>query len=230
MLNRTQHKTLGSRVAPIFDHKRKELGWSEKELSTRSGVPQPTVHRILKAEGKNPQLDNVEKIATALGISLRDALAGDAHGQDINAKPENNNVSEGPGIQGRVPLVSWVRAGEFCEAMDLYAPGYADEWLDCPFKHGSNAFCLRVVGDSMFPEYREGEVILVDPSVEAMHGDDVVVRTAEGKVTFKRLQITSEGSHLLVMNKDYPNRVIQVPPDTHICGVVTGSWTDRRRK
>ena len=95
--------------------------------------------------------------------------------------------------------------------------------------HGPNAFCLKVVGDSMFPDYREGEIILVEPRLSAQHGDDVVVRTPEGKTTFKRLQITPDGTHLLAVNKEYPNRIIEVPDDTHICGVVTASWMNRRR-
>lgn len=129
---------------------------------------------------------------------------------------------------GKVPVISWVAAGQWCDSTDPYSVGDASEWVLCPFPFGENAFCLSVVGDSMFPEYREGEYILVDPSVEARHNDDVVARTPEQTYTFKRLQITPDGTYLLALNPEHPDRRIKIPPDSQICGVVTGSWQKRR--
>lgn len=131
-------------------------------------------------------------------------------------------------MTNKVPLISWVAAGSWCDSPDNYVPGDAEEWLDCPFPFSQSAFCLAVVGDSMWPEYREGEYILVDPGIEEAHGDDIVAREPDGKHTFKRLQITPEGTYLLAINPDHPNRKIEIPPDTQICGVVTGSWMRRR--
>jgi SOS-response transcriptional repressor LexA len=51
--------------------------------------------------------------------------------------------------------------------------------------------------------------------------------SGEGNVTFKRLQITPEGTYLLALDPDWPERMIKVPPNTHICGVVIGSWMRR---
>jgi SOS-response transcriptional repressor LexA len=224
-MTRSKPRTIGRRIAPIFEQRRKELDWSEKELGKRAGVTQPTVHRILNAEGENPRMENIEKLSIALGIQMSELLGIGTN--EYRAIPSGDNFSVGS-VRGRVPMISWVKAGEMCEAIDLDSPGYAEEWLDCPYPHSSNTFCLRIIGDSMFPEYREGELILVDPSLEAQHGDDVVVRIPDGKTTFKRLQVTPDGVHLLAMNKDFPNRIIEVPPDTHICGVVIASWTSRR--
>lgn len=141
----------------------------------------------------------------------------------------SQNVTPGPAIVGRVPLISWVRAGDWCEAIDNYQPGDGEEMIPCPFEHSERAFCLLVAGQSMMPDYREGEVILVDPGVEWRHGDDVVARTPDGNVTFKRLQITHEGTHLLALNPEWSPRIIELPADSHICGVVTASWMRRRR-
>ncbi|WP_020209010.1 LexA family protein [Gilvimarinus chinensis] len=128
----------------------------------------------------------------------------------------------------QVPLIAWVAAGAWCDSPDNYAPGDAEEYLDCPFPFSDHSFCLKIVGDSMTPDYREGEYILVDPAIEPKHGDDVVAREPDGRHTFKRLQDTPDGMFLLALNPDHPNRKIQIPPDTRICGVVTGSWMKRR--
>lgn len=84
----------------------------------------------------------------------------------------------------------------------------------------------------MFPDYRPGEIILVDPEVEAFHGDDVVVRTPapDSQATFKRLHDTEDGRYLYAVNPEFPNRILQIPDDTEFCGVVTGSWQKRRKR
>lgn len=214
----------GLLIGRLLSEKLKEFGWSEGELARRASVPQPTTHRILAGESNNPRIDNVNKLAKALGLDSAALLAGKLETEiDIN-------VTTGPDIKGRVPRISWVQAGALCEAVNLFEPGYAEEWLDCPFPHSSRAFCLEVRGMSMFPDYRPGELILVDPSIEPAHNDDIVVRTPDGHATFKRLQITEDGTHLLALNPEFPNRIIHVPDGTEICGVVTGSWMNRRRK
>jgi phage repressor protein C with HTH and peptisase S24 domain len=47
--------------------KRRE--WSEAELARRASITQPTVHRIIKGESKNPRQDNIQAIAKAFGCS-----------------------------------------------------------------------------------------------------------------------------------------------------------------
>lgn len=214
----------GQLIGQLLTTKLHEKGWSEGELSRRSGVPQPTVHRILRGESDNPRIDNVIKIARALGLDGAALLAGKL------SIEFDENVVPGPAMLGRVPRLSWVQAGALSEAIDLFEPGYAEEWLDCPFPHSKRAFCLEVRGTSMFPDYRPGELIIVEPTLEAMHDDDIVARTPDGQATFKRLQITEDGTFLLALNPDFPNRIIVVPEDTEICGVVTGSWMKRRHR
>jgi SOS-response transcriptional repressor LexA len=214
----------GQLIGRLLTERLKELGWNETELARRAGVAQPTTHRILGGESNNPRIDNVNKLARALGLDPAALLAGQLQ-TDFD-----ENVVAGPDIKGRVPRISWVQAGALSEAIDLFEPGYAEEWLDCPFPHSNGAFCLEVRGTSMFPDYRPGELILVEPNIEPLHDDDIVARTPDGQATFKRLQITEDGTYLLALNPEFPNRIITVPDGTEICGVVTGSWMNRRRR
>ena len=214
----------GQLIGSLLTEKLTELKWSAGELARRAGVPQPTTHRILAGESNSPRIDNVTKLAKALGLDGAALLAGKLRNED------DFNVVSGPDIKGRVPRISWVQAGALCEAINLFEPGYAEDWLGCPFPHSKGAFCLEVRGMSMFPEYRPGELILVEPQIDAAHDDDIVAITPDGQATFKRLQVTEEGTYLLALNPEFPNRIIHVPEDTEICGVVTGSWMNRRRR
>lgn len=202
-------------IASRLREKMKALELSEGELGRRSGVPQPTIHRILNGVSLSPRKDSVERIAKVLRVSPEWLLFG-----------VESNIKGGPAIRGLVPLLSWVAAGTFCES-GSYSKDDAIDMLPCPFPHSPGAFCLVVSGESMMPDYRDGEIILVDPEQSAKHGDDVVVRTEEGATTFKRLQVTHDGTYLLALNPAYPDRIVKVPRDTHICGVVTASWMSR---
>lgn len=210
-----------------------ELDWSEGEVSRRSGVSQPTIHRIICGESREPRQSNVDRIAKAMGVTSDYLRYGDTvqEASGLHTTQPTESLRKIPIPTGRVPLISWAQAATI-EKNDIVSmlPSDAEKWMDCPFPHSVDAYCLRIDGDNMMPEYRDGEIILVDPAVIAKHGDDVVVRTPKNRATFKRLQRTTDGTYLLTLNPLYPTRVTLVPDDIHICGVVIGSWISRLKK
>jgi HTH-type transcriptional regulator/antitoxin HipB len=50
---------------------RERKGWSQAELGRRAGVAASTINRAERGETRTLSLDNLEKIATALGVSVR---------------------------------------------------------------------------------------------------------------------------------------------------------------
>lgn len=183
----------------------------------RKGIGNKIAREIEEAFGKAPGWLDV------LQYPLSKSNVGDAFAVEQNA-------AHYEGKRTKVPLISWVQAGNWCESPDNFSPGDAEDWIDCSFPHSSSTYCLRVVGQSMFPDYREGEIIFVDPEIVEEHGDDVVVRTLDNKHTFKRLQITPDGKYLLAVNPDHPERIMRIPDETRICGVVIASQQSRRIK
>jgi phage repressor protein C with HTH and peptisase S24 domain len=56
----------------------------------------------------------------------------------------------------------------------------------------NGAFALRVRGDSMEPEFNEGVIIIVNPSLKQEHNDYLVVSNEEGEtqiVSFCKLSL-----------------------------------------
>ena len=145
-----------------------------------------------------------------------------------HAKGSRSNVTDGPALRERVPLISWVQAGHWCEAMDPFEPGDAEDWLFCPVNHGSSTFALRVRGVSMEPKYRDGAIIYIDPDRSADHLSNVVVRIAgESEVTFKQLVIEGDKRFLRPLNPDWPGpKLISIDSDAVICGVVIGQFIE----
>ena len=67
----------------------------------------------------------------------------------------------------------------------------------------AEAFALMVLGDSMEPEFREGEVILIEPEGLATDGSFVLAQL-DGEWIFRQLAKQGEGWQLRALNPAYP--------------------------
>ena len=140
-----------------------------------------------------------------------------------NTQEINPNNSDNKGV----PLISFVSAGLFCEAIDNFDIGHADEWYPCPIKCGHNTFALRVEGDSMISmiagakTYPPGCIIYVDPGVQVKNGSRVVARI-DNHVTFKIYREDTGERWLMPINTQYEK--IQIIAGVTICGVVIAKY------
>lgn len=115
-----------------------------------------------------------------------------------------------------VPLINKVAAGYPREFTDLgYPARAADEYVRCPDISDPDAFAARVVGDSMSPEYREGDIVVFSPAKAVKSGDDCFARLErDGETTFKRVYFEMDESgaeyiRLQPINNGYAPRVLR---------------------
>lgn len=218
---------IGNRIA----HRMQELGLSEGELGRRSGVPQPTIHRIVTNSVASPRHENVEKIAKALKVSSNWLWKGGEHndpGPDLvtESNAPEINVEPGPAIKGYVPLISWVQAGAWCEVTDVRTLDDAELWLPCAASHSSQSYALRVRGLSMFNQherrsFRDGDIIFVDPAKDAENGSLVIAKLVDSQeATFKQLVMEGSRRFLKPLNPAWPEPIIELGSNAMICGVV----------
>jgi SOS-response transcriptional repressor LexA len=116
---------------------------------------------------------------------------------------EPSNISPAPPPTKRIPIVSWVNAGDWSKAVDPFHPGYAEDWIDTAATSNINAFALVVHGDSMEPEFAEGDIITVDPGRAYCSGSFVVAKNGE-EATFKQLILDGPNVFLKPLNERYP--------------------------
>lgn len=93
---------------------------------------------------------------------------------------------------------------------------------------GGEPYALMVLGDDMLPEFREGEIIVVEPGGVAKDGSYVVAFVG-GEYTFRQLVRHAEGWMLKPLNPLYPNLPLDNLEET-IKGVVIMKKTPGRRK
>jgi SOS-response transcriptional repressor LexA len=110
-----------------------------------------------------------------------------------------------------VPLIDSVQAGHWTEVADPYAKGDAEASVPVMRHVGPRAFALRIEGNSMEPDFRDGDIIVVDPDVQPQPGRYVVARIEEeNAATFKRYREKGRDSRgraiveLVPLNPDWP--------------------------
>lgn len=68
---------------------------------------------------------------------------------------------------------------------------------------GSEPFALRVLGDSMGPEFMDGEIIIVEPGNTSVSGT-YVIADHDGEFVFRQLHLDNDVWYLRPLNPDYP--------------------------
>ena len=116
----------------------------------------------------------------------------------------------------QVPVINKVAAGYPREFTDLgYPPRIADEYVSVPDLRDPDAFAARVVGDSMEPIYREGDIVVFSPMSDTADGSDCFIRLErDDETTFKRVYFSKEGGgreviRLQPLNSAYEARVVE---------------------
>jgi SOS-response transcriptional repressor LexA len=172
---------------------------------------------------------NVRREWLEYGV-LPKELSGKSHENNVRRMidGDGSNVSEINQRFGKVPLISWVQAGAWCEAISNFESYDADSWLSCPVQISVHGYALKVLGDSMTNpgpgrSYPTGCIIFVDPDAEAKTGDRVIARLPRtNEATFKILVEDAGRQYLRPINPQYP--IIEITEETHICGKVVGSF------
>ena len=174
-------------------------------------VTQKGARKWLEGEGI-PHTKRLPAIAARLQVTVEWLLTGDGpmDRDNLTKRGGARTVQEGPEIRA-VPLISWVAAGQWSEAVDTYRVGEGEKPVYTTKRVSSQAFALRVVGDSMVnpnghPTFPPGSIIIVDPSRRPENKDAVIVRLDHSKdVTFKQLVIQDGGERWLKpLNPQYP--------------------------
>jgi SOS-response transcriptional repressor LexA len=68
---------------------------------------------------------------------------------------------------------------------------------------GGEAFALMVLGDSMAPEFVEGDIVIIEPEGLATDGS-YVLADLDGELIFRQLARDGEGWQLRALNSAYP--------------------------
>ena len=202
-------ETVGQRIKAL----RRITKTSQKELGKFCGVSDVAVGYWEK-DINVPGGESLAKLAKYFNTSIDYILYG--------TEFEGNLITK----MRRIPVISWVQAGQFteCKAAEVFSE--VDKWVETSLRIGDSSFALEVKGDSMtnpngLPTIPEGATVIVAPDAEPLNGKIVVARLdGTNEATVKKLVIDGPQKFLVPLNPRYPN--ISINGNCLIIGVVKG--------
>jgi SOS-response transcriptional repressor LexA len=184
------------KIGAFLREQREKKGMSLRDATKAAGISHVHVKDIEDGK-KSPSFDKVMNLLKAYMADPDEFL------RETGYLPPNIEPSTS-GKLVRIPVISWVVAGKWEEVFGSFLPEDAEEWLESDVR-GQNVFALRVKGDSMEPEFIEGDIIIVNPHIKPEHNDYVVVKNEEGEATFKQLKKYGNKRILHPLNPKYPD-------------------------
>ena len=200
--------TLGENLKRI----RKAKKITQKELAQKSGVKQSVISDLETGNAKST--GSILELANALGVTAEELKKG--------TFDESTLTNVAPVTVRMAPVLSWVQAGTMTnvESVDM---SQVEEWLPLPDGDCEKCFYLRVQGLSNFPDFQEGDYILVDPTLQFgdMNSGDIIVVRRFDEATFKKLVIEPDGSkYLQALNPEFKPNIIALDEDCRFVGEV----------
>jgi len=167
-------------------------GLSQEELGKMVGVQRAAVQKWESGKTTNLKRETIKKLAEFFGVSPAAFIA------------ESIKPSEIDESHIHVPVYGYIPAGIPMEAIEDIL-GYED--IPADWARGNKSFfALKIKGDSMYPNYLDGDVIIFEKTETAESGKDVAVFISNMEATFKRLERTLDGITIRPLNPSYPPR------------------------
>jgi len=184
---------------------------NQSELARRSGVPQPTINRILKGVGRHgPATATLKKLAVACGVPFQwlvdgTVLDSQAGGQQeampampeptidhlfIIGKTRRTDKALGAVRIRKVALRPSAKPAEFAaypdeEIGDEFYIGRG--WLKRCGYDGQMLLAFAMAGESMEPGLYAGDILIVNLADKELSDGNVFVFAYEGAVLIRRL-------------------------------------------
>lgn len=197
---------------------RERAGMQQKEVALAVGVSRPTVSEW-EHQKKDPSGERLLKLAELFKVDPGIVLGYQIGEKEIEA-------SNADAL--RIPVLGTIPAGIPLEAItDII------DWEEIPTamaKGEQEYFALQVKGSSMYPEYRDGDVVIVRKQETCESGQDVVVMVNTDDATFKRFKRTPKGIMLQAINPDYESYVYTNDEIMSLPVRVLGVVVELRRK
>lgn len=165
-------------------HLRTEKGLSQQQLATKLNVSRSTV-AMWEAGSSEPSMQMIREIARILGVSIS-AIFGESAD------------AFSPKTKKSIPVLGQIPAGIPIEAIEDVLD--YEDLSEREANDGFEYFGLRIKGNSMYPEYLDGDTIIVRRQDTADTGDDAVVMVNGNDATFKRIKRSADGIILMPIN------------------------------
>ena len=169
---------------------RQQFGLTQNKLAEKLNISRSTI-AMYETNASEPDFATVEKIAEIFNVSI-DYLIG----RDVTIQEKKTDTIKIP-VYGEIP------AGIPTEMIDNSFIEDYEEINEELLKGGNTYFGLKVKGDSMYPEFRNGDTLILKKQDSCENGDFCAVSINHTESTFKKVLIKENGITLQPLNPTF---------------------------
>lgn len=206
----------------------KKLGITQEQLAEKLGVTQGAIGHWLNKR-REPAMDVILNIMSVLDLkSINIGVDGNIVGDEPNMEMAQPDIH-------RIPVISYVQAGVWTAPNEIRECDGNMAYITTDLELGDRAFAIVIRGNSMEPEFTEGDLVLIDPDEPLHPGDFVVAKNGEEEATFKKYRprgYSEDGKEifeLAPLNDDYATMRSDRQP-IQIIGTMVEHRRRRRRR
>ena len=181
------------------------------DLSRKTKIPQPTIHRITNGICTNPHRATLQKMADYFELSLAQ-LRGDEPISGLNM--HNMETIDGWSM---VPLYDWQSLAHL-----QYAQSITNTYTDS--KVNLKAFAVYLIGHEMAPNFPDKSLLIFDP--DKQEGSFVLLRRASGVIQFRQLVIKNDEEYVIALNTSIDHIPERLDANDTIIAYLTQSRLD----
>ncbi|WP_095083365.1 S24 family peptidase [Pseudomonas sp. Irchel s3h17] len=210
----------------LYKARKKELGLSQEKIAIeglKANSQSAASHYLTGRNALNIEAASVFARYLKVPVSAFSERLAKEIDMLSSSEPSNVGSTRQPIESFRYPVISWVAAGAWAEAVEPFPPGFSDRYELSDYNSKGPAFWLEVKGDSMTSpvgmSITEGTLILVDTEADVQSGKLVVAKLADSdQATFKKLVDDGGRRYLKPLNPAYPTEMCA--ENCRIVGVV----------
>ena len=209
---------LGARIRRVLEEKK----LTQSQLARLVGVKQQTISYICSPDSPATTSRYATKIAQVLGVNPAWLQSGEGDQFDPMVRIELEGVLLSV---VRVPLLAPSDVVAFVQSGD----NKNKRVMMTDSEVGKGTFAMEIEGESMSPSFKQGDRVVIDPTLAAEPGDFVAAHIG-GAVTFRKFRQKEAGIFELVpLNNGWPT-VNSKETDIKLLGVMAEHRSYRRIK
>ncbi|HLB42982.1 MAG TPA: S24 family peptidase [Gammaproteobacteria bacterium] len=165
---------------------------SEGELSRRTKIKQPIIHRLLSGENKNPKLMTLKPIADYFKLSISQLI-----GEHEISTLWRGFTSQDHHGWVEVPLINWE---EQIRASNKQKPS---QFIVTECNVGKEAFAFYISDQSMEPVIPEKSIVIIEPELIPLNGNYIAIKQEKGEIMIRNFLLASGIKYISPLNHKY---------------------------
>lgn len=174
---------------------------SEAELGRQTNIPRGTINRLVNGKTPDPRASTLEAIAHFFKISV-DQLLG-KQPLILSNTIANTELSY-------IPIIEWDDVNQWKDKIKNLSFENHENWTTLNMVTSDELFAVRVRGESMWPNFQENTILIINPNKAAISKNFVIAYIMRNnEIVFR--QLITEGSFKILnaINSIFPPIVLE---------------------